>query len=51
MDAAFHVVEPDARVLERRSHGIQEDTDGHPFVVPDPERILHCIRIESNDAL
>ena len=51
MNAAPHIVEPDARVLERGGHRIQEDTDGHPLLVPDPEGILLCIGIEAADLL
>lgn len=49
MNATAHIVEPDRRVLKGRGYGIQEDADRHPFVVPDPEGILHRIRIEAAD--
>jgi len=46
MYATFHIIKPDCRVLERRTHRIQEDTHRHPLPVPNPEGLFHQIRIQ-----
>jgi len=47
MNTTLHIIKPGRRVLEGRTHRIQKDTHGHPFLIPNPEGLFHQIRIQS----
>jgi hypothetical protein len=45
MNAGLGIVIPDGSVFERGRGRIQKQTDGHPFIVPNPNRICYRVRV------